>query len=85
MGNQHGFIWTLDREVAERLGDRAWTPCIPDKPLVDSEHRGRVAEKTIKKSEVIAYLTGREEAEIILIPPRGSGGKERAAGREPPW
>lgn len=69
--NENGFSWTLDRNVAERLGNRAWMQFVDDKPLGDPQNRGRVIEKVVKKSEIFAYLTERGEAEIILLPKRG--------------
>lgn len=70
LGNRDGLSWTLDRELAQRFGNRAWTSLTIDKPLTDPRNPGRVAERRVKKREVFAFLTGREEAEVILLPRR---------------
>lgn len=67
--NENGVSWTLRKDVAAKLGNRVWTN-IPgmDKPLGDPQNRGKVTERRIKKSQVFAYLTGRNEDEIIILP-----------------
>jgi hypothetical protein len=67
-GNEDGMSWTLDRDVAQRLGNRWWTTAVDDKPLTDPLNRGQVQERVIQKSEIFAYLGGRKESEVIILP-----------------
>lgn len=50
-----GVSWTLSREKAEWFAARYGLP-------------GRVLIRRVRKSEVFAYLDGRQEQEIILLP-----------------
>jgi hypothetical protein len=54
---QRGHSWTTDRQVAEKFA--AWT-------------NGKVVRRRIRKSQVIAYFTERDEHEVVLLPLRGS-------------
>ena len=51
--NYYGPSWTIDSGYAERLAE--------------SLRRGSIRERTVRKSQVFAYLTRREESEIILL------------------
>ena len=57
--NLRGWSWTLDREKAEWFGRR-----------FSSIFGGRVAEGRVPSSDVIAYLNGRKEREIVVNPKR---------------
>jgi hypothetical protein len=65
--NEDGLSWTLDREVAQRLGNRAWVYKFLDKPVEDPLNRGKVREMRVKKSDVFAMVTDRDEEEVILL------------------
>jgi len=67
-GNENGLSWTLNRDIAIRLGSRRWSN-VPglDKPL-RSKNACEVAERSVGKVEVFAYLNSRGEEEIILVP-----------------
>jgi hypothetical protein len=57
-GNEHGYSWTLDRNKAEWFARRY---------AGSSEADGVfVASVEVNKNEVLAYFTGRNEAEIVL-------------------
>jgi hypothetical protein len=49
-----GISWTLSRKTAQWFADRF-------------DGGGEVLEKTIKKSEIFAYLKDRQEEEIIYL------------------
>ncbi|MBY6388826.1 hypothetical protein HG717_33695 [Rhodococcus erythropolis] len=53
---QKGMSWSLDAEVARRFAMRF------------GHGRPRVAAGTVEKSAVIAYLSGRGEHEIVVVP-----------------
>lgn len=59
--NKWGISWTLNREVAEGFAPRALDFSSAGK------RRGKVGERTIKKSDVIAHKTERKEAEIVTL------------------
>jgi hypothetical protein len=86
VNNEHGFSWTLDRAVAEKLGNRVWVefdgweadkPCAIRDPKqshlggisvsADDVAPAEIAVRTVAKSEIFAYLNGRDEQEIILL------------------
>ena len=50
-----GFSWTLDKDRACWFANRWY-----------QDHR--VFEKTINKSDALAYLNGRNESDIIYVP-----------------
>ena len=50
---EDGLSWTLSKDVAEWFASRF-------------ENNGKIIEKTVHKTEVIAYFSDREEEEIIL-------------------
>jgi len=54
--NEEGFSWSLDKEKAQWFATRF------------SRNNSKVLEVTVPKSEVIAYLGGRGESEILLYP-----------------
>lgn len=55
--NLYGISWTLNKEIASQFADR--------KKILAG--KSSVVERTIKKSEVIAYFNSREEEEIIYF------------------
>jgi hypothetical protein len=66
--NEIGFSWTLSREVAERLANRAFMRGLKlDKAIIHPG--GEVIERVISKADVFAYCNDeRQEQEIILTP-----------------
>ena len=50
---EDGLSWTLSKEVAEWFASRF-------------ENDGEIIEKTVHKTEVIAYFNDRDEEEIVL-------------------
>ncbi len=54
--NEEGFSWTLDQEKAEWFANRF------------SRAGSKVMKVTVPKSEIVAYLGGRGESEVILYP-----------------
>jgi hypothetical protein len=59
--NEQGWSWTLDEELAE------WFACrFPD--LFDGQVAGFVLEGRCRKSAIIAYLSRRNEDEILIDP-----------------
>jgi hypothetical protein len=68
--SKHGLSWTLDKEFAERFSRERhgfWFPADKDGNLKDGMYRARprVYERTITKSDAIAYFGARQESEII--------------------
>ena len=61
-----GYSWTLDKEKAEWFANR-WlmNGNMGDKSNVTNRHETNIFEKTINKSDAIAYLSDRNESEII--------------------
>lgn len=57
-GGEDGFSWTVVEQTAEFFAKR----------LCGSDGVPRVATGTIGKKDVIAYMTGRGEAEIVAMP-----------------
>ena len=55
-----GIAWSLDKSIAERFARGAATR--------QSDREGIVYEGRVLKSKVIAYLTGRDEEEVIVHP-----------------
>jgi hypothetical protein len=58
--NRHGFSWTLDRQRAERFA--AWA-----QECVHSSQRYLLSCK-LPHRHVLAYITTRNEAEIVALP-----------------
>jgi hypothetical protein len=58
-GDREGFSYSLSRETAEWFGGR----------FTGDNEKHKVLQLTVPKSEIIAYLNGRNEQEIIWIPP----------------
>lgn len=52
--NEDGLSWTLDKERAEWFANRF-------------DQEGIVIEKAIGKEKIVAYFSGREEEEIIIV------------------
>ena len=63
----NGFSWTLDRTIAEKFA-RLTTISIGSSAMVPRKELGFVAAMNIYKSEISLYLTGREEAEVVIHP-----------------
>jgi hypothetical protein len=57
-GGEDGFSWTIDRARAEWFARR----------FSDSDHQPLVAAGTVGRKDVIGYLTGRGEQEIVVLP-----------------
>jgi hypothetical protein len=54
-----GWSWTIDKEKAEWFAER----------FAKLEHAGpRLREATVRRDDVIAYFTGRNESEILIDP-----------------
>jgi hypothetical protein len=51
--NENGLAWTLNKGKAEWFANRL-------------DKKGIVLEKTISKSEIVAFFQGRQEEEVIL-------------------
>ena len=61
-----GYSWTLDKDKAEWFANRwVMNGNLGDESNVTNRHETNVFEKTIKKSDAIAYLSDRNESEII--------------------
>lgn len=58
--NEDGFSWTLNEEKAKWFSTRFLNR--------GEKHKGIVLQKQIRKTDAFAYLTGRNEFEIILLP-----------------
>ena len=58
-GDKEGFSYSLSRETAKWFSGR----------LTQENERTKIIELIVHKSEIIAYLNGRNEEEIIYIPP----------------
>lgn len=54
-GIEEGLSWTLDKDRALWFAQRFGKP-------------GRVLERSVSKTEIVAYLNGRQEQEIVLRP-----------------
>jgi hypothetical protein len=63
---KYRFSWTLDKKVAEFFAYKYLNPVIDGKHVRPIEDY-TVVEKTIDKSQAIAYFNGRKESEIIYI------------------
>lgn len=67
--SKHGLSWTLDKEFAERFSRERhgfWFPTDKDGNLKDGHlARPRVYERTIMKSDAVAYFGERQESEIV--------------------
>jgi len=61
-GTPRGWSWTVNREKGE------WFARRPPGPLQDSPSDPTLVEATVKKADVIAYFTGRNEWEIVVDP-----------------
>lgn len=63
-----GFSWTLSKEKAEWFANR-WlmNGNLRDKSNISGKYPTQVFEKTINKSDALAYLNGRGEEEIIYV------------------
>ena len=57
-GTRYGLSWTIDKNIAEFFAKR----------FVNSESNAKIAVGKVKKADVIAYLTGRNESEILVNP-----------------
>jgi hypothetical protein len=57
--NSDGISWTLDRDVAEKLGGRRGSVMANDET--------EIRDLTIEKSNAVAYFDGRREQEIIYL------------------
>jgi len=55
-----GLAWSLDRKVAEKFAKGA--------ALRQSHRPGVVIEAMVMRKDVLAYMTGRREAEVIIDP-----------------
>ena len=61
-----GYSWTLDKDKAEWFANRwVMNGNLGDESNVTNRHETNVFEKTINKSDAIAYLSDRNESEII--------------------
>lgn len=58
IGDMRGFAWTLDRKIAEKFAATGG-----GRGKVDG---GKVLTREVKRSDVIAYLTSRNESEVII-------------------
>jgi len=58
VGDAKGFAWTLDRKIAERFAKTGGGRGVAV--------GGKILEKEIRRSDVIAYLTSRNESEVII-------------------
>lgn len=54
--NEHGLSWTLDKSKAQWFSTR-----------IERDGEPIVLERTVPKSEIIAYFSGRNESEVIYL------------------
>lgn len=57
-GGEDGFSWTIDRARAKWFARR----------LCTDDYRPMVATGTVSRKDVIGYMTGRDEQEIVVLP-----------------
>lgn len=65
--NKHRYSWTLDKKIAEYFAFE-YVNLSLNQPVEKDKSNFDVVEKTINKSEVIAYFNGRKESEILYFP-----------------
>ena len=57
--NKHGWSWTLKPSVARNFAERAYSEGVSDRFVLST---------VVDKGDVLGYLTGRDEEEIVLDP-----------------
>jgi hypothetical protein len=67
-GVREGFSWTLDRQRAEWFARRAAMVPARAEVVEPVELEPQLVAGTVDRSDVIAYLDGREEQEIVALP-----------------
>ncbi len=63
-GTWRGWSWTIDKDKGE------WFARRPPGPMQDSPSDPTLVEATVNKAHVIAYITERDESEIVVDPRR---------------
>ena len=61
-GTWRGWSWTISKEKGE------WFARRPERPRANSPSDPTLVEATVKKADVIAYITARNESEIVVDP-----------------
>lgn len=63
IGDKVGISWTLDKETAKKFAATGGSR--------QTIRGGRILTRIVKRSDVLAYLTGRGESEVIIDPYQG--------------